>query len=71
VISQLTNDHQIDANKIAVALGQSPVGGVTQTTYSKRASLEHYIGYFDLINFDKCFSIKKIIPWNRQTFSKA
>jgi integrase len=70
VTSHLTNDHQIDANKIAVALGQSPVGGVTQTTYSKRASLEHYLGYFDLINFDKCFSIKKIVPWNRQAFSK-
>ena len=33
VITHLVNDKGVDPNKIAIGLGQTPVGGVTQTVY--------------------------------------
>lgn len=67
-ISHLVNDKNVDPNKIAEGLGQTPQGGVTQTTYTKRLPIKDYIKYFDLADFDDCFSIKLIRPWKFHTF---
>lgn len=69
VITHLVNDKQVDANQIAVGMGQSPQGGVTQTTYTKRSTLSQYIEHFDKIDFDSCYDYKLIRRWDRHTFS--
>lgn len=63
VITHLVNARNIDPNKIAIAFGQTPQGGVTQTVYTKRQSASSYFPYFDLIDFDDCFDVKKIRHW--------
>lgn len=69
VITHLVNEQGIDANRIAVGMGQTPQGGVTQTTYTKRSKLSEYIEHFDRINFDSCFDYKRIRKWDKHTFS--
>ena len=68
VITHLVNEVGVDANKIAVGMGQTPQGGVTQTTYTKRPALKDYSVHFDKINFDNCFDTKLIRPWNKHEF---
>jgi len=70
VISHLVNDKHIDPNRIAVGLGQTPTGGVTQTTYTKRQSLSYYAQYFDLIDFDEWYDSSKIVDWKKCRFSR-
>lgn len=69
VITHLVNEKQVDANQIAVGMGQTPQGGVTQTTYTKRSTLTQYIDHFDKIDFDNCYDYKLIRRWDRHTFS--
>lgn len=71
VITHLVNDKNIDPNKIAIGFGQTPVGGVTQTVYTKRQSSESYFKYFDLIDFSNCFDIKKIRGWKYHQFNRG
>lgn len=61
VISHLVNDKQVVANRIAVGLGQTPTGGVTQTIYTKTLSFRDYAQYFDLIDFDGWYGWSKIM----------
>jgi integrase len=68
VITHLVNDKNVDPNKIAEALGQTPQGGVTQQNYTKRLPLKDYAKHFDLIDFGDCFDTKLIRPWKRHTF---
>ena len=70
VITHLVNDKGVDANKIAVGFGQTPVGGVTQTIYTKRQSHETYFKYFDLIDFSDAFDVKEIRKWTFHAFNK-
>ena len=71
VITHLVNKKNVDPNKIAFALGQSPSGGVTQTTYTKRIGLSDYSEYFERIDFDDCFDSAQIKKWDQQLFSKS
>lgn len=70
VISHLVNDKQVDANRIAVGLGQTPTGGVTQTTYTKTLSFRDYAQYFDLIDFDGWYDGSMIMDWKKNRFSR-
>ena len=70
VITHLVNDKGQDPNKIAVGFGQTPVGGVTQTVYTKRQSHEIYFKAFDLIDFDDSFDTKAIRGWRYHAFNK-
>ena len=69
-ITHLVNDKQVDPNRIAVGLGQTPTGGVTQTTYTKTASLKDYISLFDKANFDGCYDSHAIRRWDKQLFNQ-
>ena len=69
VITHLVNEKGVDANKIAVGFGQSHSGGVTQTTYSKTATLKDYKVYFDSIDFDSCYDYKSIRKWDKHTYA--
>ena len=68
VITHLVNEAGIDPNKIAVGMGQTPQGGVTQTVYTKTPALKDYIGFFDKINFDTSFDTQLIRRWNKHDF---
>lgn len=70
VISHLVNDRNVDDNKIAIGLGQTPVGGVTRKTYTKEAKFKDYSIYFDLIDFDDCFDSSAIRRWDKHLFNK-
>ena len=70
VITHLVNDKGIDPNKIAVGFGQTPVGGVTQTVYTKRQSHEAYFKYFDQIDFSDAFDTKEIRGWKFHAFNR-
>lgn len=70
VITHLVNDKGIDPNRIAVGFGQTPVGGVTQTVYTKRQDASQYFQYFDLIDFSDSFDIKKIRDWKSHLFNR-
>jgi integrase len=69
VITHLVNEQGIDPNKIAVGMGQTPQGGVTQTTYTKRSKLSEYLPHFDRIDFDACYDFKLIRRWDKHTYS--
>ncbi len=71
VITHLVNEKNVDPNKIARGFGQSVVGGVTQTTYTKNLQISEYFQYFDKINFDDCFDVKKIRPWTHHKFNRS
>ena len=68
VISHLANDHRIDTNLFAVGMGQTPIGGITQTRYTKRTTFENYAPHFDLINLQKFFDVKKIRRWDKHLY---
>jgi integrase len=70
VISHLVNEKGVDANQIATAFGQSPLGGVTQKTYTKKMHARDYCKYFDMIDFSDCFEINKIKRWNLHLFNR-
>lgn len=70
VISHLVNEKGVDANQIATAFGQTPSGGVTQKTYTKKMHARDYCKYFDLIDFSECFDIDKIKHWKYHLFNK-
>ena len=71
VITHLVNEKEVDPNKIAIGLGQSVVGGVTQTTYTKSLHIKEYLSHFDKINFDDCFDVKKIRRWDYHLFNRS
>ena len=70
VISHLVIDKNVNPNEIAVGLGQTPTGGVTQTTYTKPMQLKAYAPLFDRINFDDCYDSKLIRNWKHHLFNK-
>lgn len=70
VITHLVNDKGVDPNKIAIGLGQTPIGGVTQTVYTKRQSHEAYFKYFDQIDFSDAFDTKEIRGWKFHLFNR-
>lgn len=70
VITHLVNDKAVDPNRIAIGFGQTPLGGVTQTVYTKRQDPSGYFQYFDLIDFGDCFDIKKIRDWKHHLFNR-
>jgi integrase len=70
VITHLVNDKKIDPNRIAIGFGQTPIGGVTQTVYTKRQSAMSYYQYFDLVDFSDCFDLKKIRGWTYHLFNR-
>jgi hypothetical protein len=70
VITHLVNDKKIDPNRIAIGFGQTPIGGVTQTVYTKRQSAMSYYQYFDLVDFNDCFDLKKIRGWTYHLFNR-
>lgn len=70
VITHLVNDKGVDPNKIAIGLGQTPVGGVTQTVYTKRQSHESYFKYFDQIDLSDAFDTKEIRGWKFHLFNR-
>lgn len=69
VISHLVNEKNVDDNKIAIGLGQTPVGGVTRKTYTKVTKFKDYSIYFDLIDFDDCFDSSAIRRWDKHLFN--
>ncbi len=71
VISHLVNEKGVDANQIATAFGQTPAGGVTQKTYTKKMHARDYCKYFDIIDFSDCFEIEKIKSWKLHLFNKT
>ncbi len=71
VITHLVNEKKIDPNRIAIGFGQTPVGGVTQTVYTKRQSASSYFQYFDMIDFRDCIDIKKIKGWKYHQFNRS
>lgn len=71
VITHLVNDKNVDPNKIAIGMGQTPQGGVTQTTYTKAAAFKDYVKYFDLIDFDDCYDRSKIRRWDKHLFNSS
>lgn len=71
VITHLVTEKNVDPNKIAKGLGQSVVGGVTQTTYTKTLQIGEYFQFFDQINFDDCFDVKKIRLWKHHKFNQS
>jgi integrase len=70
VITHLVNDKKIDPNRIAIGFGQTPIGGVTQTVYTKRQSAMSYYQYFDLVDFNDCFDMKQIRGWTYHLFNR-
>jgi hypothetical protein len=71
VITHLVNDKKIDPNRIAIGFGQTPVGGVTQTVYTKRQSASSYFQYFDMIDFGDYIDTKKIKGWKYHQFNRT
>lgn len=69
VITHLVNDKKADPNKITIGFGQTPIGGVTQTIYTKRQDASSYFSYFDSIDFDDCFESKMIRSWKHHQFN--
>jgi integrase len=71
VITHLVNEKEVDPNRLAVGMGQTPEGGVTQKVYTKALSFKEYKKFFDLIDFSDCFDIKKIRRWDYHRFNQS
>jgi integrase len=71
VITHLVNEKGVDPNKLAVGMGQTPEGGVTQKTYTKNLSFKEYKKFFDLIDFSDSFIIKDIRRWDYHQFNRT
>ncbi len=68
VATHFSTVHHLSENQVATGMGQAPQGGVFETRYAKQNAFTAYKDYFQLINFDKCFDIKKIRRWKNQKF---